>query len=71
MDTNNYSFKTPAEGAKLFGCSVSNYRAQLVKNRSGILSMLQKARAKGKSVNGYTESNLEQMVLAYNRAISA
>lgn len=65
-----YSFKKPAEIARLFKCTPAQARAQLVKNRAQILGMLQKARQTGKKVNNYTESQLEQMVIGYNVALA-
>lgn len=65
-----YKFKTPEEGAKIFGCTTTQYRRQLEKNRAEILGMLQKARQTGKRVNHYTEAELEQMVIAYNVALA-
>ncbi len=65
-----YAFKSPAEIAAKFGCTVKQARAQLVKNRAGILSLLIKARQTGKKVNNYTEAELEQIAQAYNRALA-
>lgn len=64
------TFKTPHEVAKQFGCSVKQARRQIEKSRAGILGMLQKARKTGRKVNGYTESQLEQIAIGYNKALS-
>ena len=65
-----YSFKTPAEVAATFGCSEKQAREQIMRCRAGIIAMLLRARHSGKKVNGYTEAELEQMNLAYNRALA-
>lgn len=65
-----YTFKKPAEIARIFKCTEAQARNQLVKNRAGILGMLQKARETGKKVNKYTEAELEQMVIGYNIALA-
>jgi hypothetical protein len=69
METNT-SFKTPAEVAKTFGCTVAQARKQIEKSRAGIVWMLQKARATGKKVNGYTESQLSEIANGYTQALS-
>jgi len=65
------TFKTPQEVAATFGCSVKQATAQIEKCRAGVLGMLIKARATGKKVNGYTESELEQMAIGYNKALQS
>ncbi len=64
------AFKTPAEVAKTFGCSIKQARKQIEKSRAGILGMLIKCRQTGKKVNGYTEGQLELMAQGYNRALA-
>lgn len=64
------TFKTPAEVAKTFGCTVTQARRQIEASRAGILAMLQKARRTGKPVNNYTERELEQIAIGYNVALA-
>ena len=62
--------KTIAEIARTFGCTESQARDQLRANLDGVRQMQQKATAEGRSINGYTQAELEGIVAGIAEALS-
>ncbi len=64
-------FKTPAELAKIFGCTPAQARAQLEKNRAQLLEMLAHMRQKGLAkYRNYTDGQLSERIQAMNVALA-
>jgi hypothetical protein len=60
-------YKTPAEVARIFGCTVAQARGQLERNRAQLLGMLSHMRQRGLATyRGYTDARLCERIQAIN-----
>lgn len=56
---------TKEQMCKFYGCSIDQLKKQYAANAEGLNRMYEKAKATGKKVNGYTESQLLELVNKY------
>jgi hypothetical protein len=61
--------KSKIEMAKFYGCSVEQLEKQLTSNLAGINKLRNKAKLRGKKVNGFTESQLNDYSNKYNQLL--
>ena len=63
--------KTPAEIARTFGCTEAQAIDQLRANLDAMRQMQKKAAVTGRSVNGYTQAELERIAADIAEALEA